>query len=156
MWTFPVKQDRIHISHVVDVARPQDVFDPDDVLVAETQQDLDLPQRALAVRLVLKRADFLDGHATELKVVRGRADEERSKKQVSDYTQKWRIGNQRGVAAAAASRVVSKCSVVQRMGELSMFLNNNVTSQLCSWSKCLNSAGQAGLTGHVLMSPSLT
>lgn len=83
-----MKQGRIHISHVLDVACPQDVFDPDDVLVVETQQDLDFPQRALAVRLVLKRADFLDGHTTELKVVRGRAEEERSKKQVSNYAHK--------------------------------------------------------------------
>lgn len=43
--------------------RPEDVVDADDVLVVETQQDLDLPQRALAVRLVLKGADFLDGDA---------------------------------------------------------------------------------------------
>lgn len=101
------------------MARPQDVFDPDDVLVVETQQDLDFPQRALAVRLVLERADFLDGHTTELKVVRGRADEERSKKQASDYTQKRRIRNQRGAAAAAAaSRVVSKCFCCAEKGRV--------------------------------------
>lgn len=54
---------RIHIPHVVDVPRPQDVVDADDVLVVEAEQDLDLPQRALAVRLVLEGADFLDGDA---------------------------------------------------------------------------------------------
>lgn len=54
---------RIHIPHVVDVPRPQDVVDADDVLMVEAEQDLDLPQRALAVRLVLEGADFLDGDA---------------------------------------------------------------------------------------------
>lgn len=54
---------RIHIPHVVDVPRPQDVVDADDVLVVEAEQDLDLPQRALAVGLVLEGADFLDGDA---------------------------------------------------------------------------------------------
>lgn len=65
---------RIHISHVIDVPCPDDVVDPDDVLVVETQQDLDLPQGALAVRLVLERTDLLDGHAFLRHTVHGRAD----------------------------------------------------------------------------------
>lgn len=32
--------------------------------MVEAQQDLDLPQRALAVGLMLKGADFLDGHSS--------------------------------------------------------------------------------------------
>lgn len=63
---------RIHIPHAVDVLRPQDVVDADDVLVAEAQQDLDFPQRALAVGLVLERADLLDGDALVRRVIQGR------------------------------------------------------------------------------------
>ncbi len=32
------------------------------ILVSESGEDLDLPQSALAVSLVLKRTDLLDGH----------------------------------------------------------------------------------------------
>lgn len=39
----------------------------------EAQQDFDLPQGALAVRLVLERADLLDGHAYLVVPVIGRA-----------------------------------------------------------------------------------
>lgn len=42
--------------------------------MVETQQDLDFPQRALAVRLVLERADFLDGYALACQVVQSRAE----------------------------------------------------------------------------------
>lgn len=52
--------------------RPQDVVDADDVLVVEAQQYLDFPQRALAVGLVLERADLLDGHALVRRVIQGR------------------------------------------------------------------------------------
>lgn len=52
--------------------RPQNVVDADDVLVAEAQQDLDFPQRALAVCLVLERADLLDGDALVRCVIQGR------------------------------------------------------------------------------------
>ena len=41
--------------------------------MVEAEQDLDLPQRALAVRLVLKRADLLDGHTAVGHVVQGGA-----------------------------------------------------------------------------------
>lgn len=41
--------------------------------MAEAQQDLDLPQRALAVRLVLKWADLLNGHSDLVHVVKSRA-----------------------------------------------------------------------------------
>ena len=51
----------------------QDVVDADDVLMAEPQQDLDLPQRALAVRLVLERADLLDGRAHLVHVIKSGA-----------------------------------------------------------------------------------
>lgn len=64
---------RIHIAHVVNAARSQDVVDANDVLVAEAQQDLDLSQRALAVRLVLKWADLLNGHSELVHVVKSRA-----------------------------------------------------------------------------------
>lgn len=53
--------------------RPEDVVDADDVLVVEAEQDLDLPQCALAVRLVLKGADFLDGDALAGHVIQRRA-----------------------------------------------------------------------------------
>lgn len=66
-------QERIHIPHVVNVSCPENVVDADDILMAETQQDLDFPQCALAVRLVLKGADFLDGNALVRHVVQGRA-----------------------------------------------------------------------------------
>lgn len=64
---------RIHISHVVNVPCPENVVDTDDILMVETQQDLDFPQCALAVRLVLKRADFLDGYSLACHIVQGRA-----------------------------------------------------------------------------------
>lgn len=63
------KRQRIHISHVVDVPCPENVVDTDDVLMVETQQDLDFSQCALAVRLVLKGADFLDGYTLVCHVV---------------------------------------------------------------------------------------
>ena len=52
---------------------PENVVDADDILMVKTQQDLDFPQCALAVRLVLKGADFLDGNALVCHVVQGRA-----------------------------------------------------------------------------------
>lgn len=55
--------ERIHVFHLVDGGRPDDVVDADDVLVFEAQQDLYLAESALAVRLVLERADLLYGHA---------------------------------------------------------------------------------------------
>lgn len=66
-------KSRIHIPHVVELLCPDDVVDADDVLMVETQQDLDFPQRALAVRLVLEWADFLDGYALVCQVVQSRA-----------------------------------------------------------------------------------
>lgn len=71
--TRPVKHGRIHIPHVVNVPCPENVVDADDILMVETQQDLDFPQRALAIRLMLKWADFLDGYALVRQVVQGRA-----------------------------------------------------------------------------------
>lgn len=59
---------------------PEDVVDADDVLMVETQQDLDLPQCALAVRLVLKGADLLDCHTLAGHVVHGRAEQGRKHK----------------------------------------------------------------------------
>lgn len=52
---------------------PENVVDADDILMVEAQQDLDFPQSALTVRLVLKRADFLDGYALACHVVQSRA-----------------------------------------------------------------------------------
>lgn len=71
--TLPAKYEKIHIPHVINVPRPQDVVNPDDVLVVEAQQDLDFSQSALAVRLVLEWTDFLDGHALICQVIQGRA-----------------------------------------------------------------------------------
>ena len=70
---FPGKHERIHIPHVVEYPCPENVVDADDILMVETQQDLDFPQCALAVRLVLKRADFLDGYARACHAVHSRA-----------------------------------------------------------------------------------
>lgn len=64
---------RIHVLHLVNGWRANDVVDPDDVLMLEAQEDFDLSQGALAVRLVLKRADLLDGHADLVVPVVGRA-----------------------------------------------------------------------------------
>lgn len=63
---------RIHILHLVNGRRTDDVIDTDDILVFEAQKDLDLSQGALAVRLVLKRADLLDGHTDFVVPVVGR------------------------------------------------------------------------------------
>ena len=45
----------VHVSQAVHTDCPQDVPDVDDVLVLEPVEDLDLPQRPLAVGLMLKR-----------------------------------------------------------------------------------------------------
>lgn len=78
-------RERIHVLHLVNGWRANDVVDPDDVLMFEAQEDFDLSQGALAVRLVLKRADLLDGHADLVVPVVGRAaslkrERERAKK----------------------------------------------------------------------------
>lgn len=67
---------RIHIFHLVNGGGTDDVVDADDVLMFEAQQYLDLPQGSLAVGLVLKRADLLDGHTDVAVVVEGGAVEE--------------------------------------------------------------------------------
>lgn len=54
---------RIHISHGFQGGCSEDVSDAYDVLMTESQQDLDLPQRALTVGLVLEGADLLDSHS---------------------------------------------------------------------------------------------
>ena len=43
--------------------------------MSEAQQDLYLSQRPLAVRLVLKRADFLDGDSDFVDIIVSRAKE---------------------------------------------------------------------------------
>lgn len=70
---FPFRGKRIHVPHALDAAGPQDVVDADDVFMAEPQQDLDLPQCALTVRLMLKWTDLLNGHARICHAVIGRA-----------------------------------------------------------------------------------
>lgn len=60
---------RIHIPHGVQGGCSEDVSDAYDVLMAESQQDLYLPQRALAVGLMLEGADLLDGHSSLAHVV---------------------------------------------------------------------------------------
>lgn len=65
---------------------PQYVIDANDVLMAETQQDLDFPQCALTIRLVLKWADFLDSDTLVCHMVQSRAGcGGNTKKQVSSY-----------------------------------------------------------------------
>lgn len=53
---------RIHVLHLVNGRCADDVVDADDVFMFEAQKDFDLSQGALAVGLVLKRADLLNGH----------------------------------------------------------------------------------------------
>lgn len=55
--------ERIHVLHLIDGGRADDVVDADDVLVFEAQQDLDLAEGALAVGLVLERTDLLNRHS---------------------------------------------------------------------------------------------
>ena len=64
---------RIHIFHQVSSRCADDVIDSDDVFMFEAQQDLDLSQGALTVRLVLEGADLLNGHAYLVVLVIGRA-----------------------------------------------------------------------------------
>lgn len=64
---------RIHILHLVNGWCADDVIDSDDVLMFEAQKDFDLSQGALAVRLVLKGADLLNGHTYLVVPVVGRA-----------------------------------------------------------------------------------
>lgn len=59
----------IDIPHDFQGGCPQNVSNANNVLMAEAQQDLDLPQCALAVGLMLKGADFLDGHANLARMV---------------------------------------------------------------------------------------
>lgn len=82
---------RIHILHLVNRRRTDDVIDTDDVLVFEAQEDLDLPQGALAVRLVLKGADLLDGYTDFVVAVIGRAETVKSKR-IGWFMQKPRGG----------------------------------------------------------------
>ncbi|MGV7496105.1 hypothetical protein PJK46_29075, partial [Mycobacterium kansasii] len=55
--------NNVNISHGFQGGRSEDVSDAYNILMAESQQDLDLPQRALTVGLMLKGADLLDGHS---------------------------------------------------------------------------------------------
>lgn len=61
---------RIHIPHIFDAACPQDVIDAYDVLMTEPQEDFDLPQGALAVGLVFKRTDLLNGHSDLIHIIK--------------------------------------------------------------------------------------
>ena len=54
--------DNVDITETVDVDWTEDVADIDDILVLEPVEDLDLPEGSLAVSLMLKRADLLDGN----------------------------------------------------------------------------------------------
>lgn len=67
------KCKRIHVLHLVNGRRADDVIDSDNVLMFKAQKDFDLSQGALAVRLVLKGADLLYGHANLVVPVIGRA-----------------------------------------------------------------------------------
>lgn len=86
--------ERIHVLHLVNGWRANDVIDPDDVLMLEAQEDFDLSQGALAVCLVLKRADLLDGHADLVVPVVGRAaslKREKKKKNRNKQTVEGRV-----------------------------------------------------------------
>ncbi len=61
---------RIHIPHIIDATRSQDVIDADDVLMTEPQEDFDLPQGALAVGLVFKWTDLLNGHSDLIHIIK--------------------------------------------------------------------------------------
>ena len=50
----------VDVAETLDVDGTEDVADVDDVLVLEPVEDLDLPERSLAVGLVLEWADLLD------------------------------------------------------------------------------------------------
>lgn len=64
---------RIHVLHLVNGWCADDVVDSDNILMFKAQKDFDLSQGALAVRLVLKGADLLDGHTNLVVPVIGRA-----------------------------------------------------------------------------------
>lgn len=59
---------------------PENVIDANDILMVETQQDLDFSQCTLAVCLVLKWADFLDGDTLVCHIIHGRAGQGRKYK----------------------------------------------------------------------------
>lgn len=69
----------------------QDVIDADDVLMAKSEQDLDLPQGALAIRLMLERADFLNGHTQLVNVIIGRAEIERVQTAIVNFYRRVRF-----------------------------------------------------------------
>ena len=52
----------VDIFHLIHTFSSQNVPDVDHILMIESGQDFDLPQRSLAVRLVLKGRNLLDGH----------------------------------------------------------------------------------------------
>ena len=52
----------VDIFHLIHTFGAQNVPDVDHVLMIESGQDFDLPQGTLAVRLVLKGRNLLDGH----------------------------------------------------------------------------------------------
>ena len=54
--------DNVDITETVDVDWTEDVADIDDILVLEPVEDLDLPEGSLAVSLMFKWADLLDGY----------------------------------------------------------------------------------------------
>lgn len=58
--------------------------------MAESQQDLDLPQCTLAVGLVFEGADFLDGHSSFAHVVISRAERAREMWPCKGGIQAWR------------------------------------------------------------------
>lgn len=57
--------------------------------MAESQQDLDLPQCTLAVGLVLEGADLLDGHSSLAHVVISRAERAREMWPCKGGIQAW-------------------------------------------------------------------
>ncbi len=61
---------RIHIPHTLEATSSQDVIDADDVLMTEPQEDFDLPQGALAVGLVFKRTDLLNGYSELIHMIK--------------------------------------------------------------------------------------
>ena len=66
--------NNINISHGFQGGCSEDVSDAYDILIAESQQDLDFPQCVLTVGLILEAADLLDGHSGLKHVDISRAD----------------------------------------------------------------------------------
>lgn len=76
--------------------------------MAESQQDLDLPQCTLAVGLVLEGADLLDGHSSLAHVVISRAERAGEMRPCKGGIQAWRPHPGLGGAGREQERALAK------------------------------------------------